>query len=85
MGGLKVSDDQKRVDTVNIDTDDEDEDTFIDEENEDKIFDEEEVDDDEDFQEVTEELSRFPDASLLPNSLYARKKIEWSISSAIKV
>ena len=76
MGGSKVSEDQKRADTVNIDTDDEDDDTFIDDESEDKMFDEEEEDndnDDDDFKEITEELSRFPDAALLPNSLYANK------------
>ena len=74
MGGIRRSlslpEDQKRADTVNIDTDDED--SCLEEINEDSIIDEE-IDDIEeerdDFEEITDQLSDIPDIALLPNSL----------------
>ena len=75
MGGIRRSlslpEDQKRVDTVNIDTDDED--SCLEEINEDSVIDEG-VDDDieeehDDFEEITDQLSDIPDIALLPNSL----------------
>ena len=74
MGGIRRSlslpEDQKRADTVNIDTDDED--SCLEEINEDSIIDEE-IDDIEeerdDFDEITDQLSDIPDIALLPNSL----------------
>ena len=72
MGGVRIPEDQKRVNTVNIDTDDEE--SSIDEYNEDSVIDEEkEPDSDEeydDFEEITDQLKDYPDISLLPNSLY---------------
>ena len=74
MGGIRRSvslpEDQKRVDTVNIDTDDED--SCLEEINEDSVIDEEVDDIGEehgDFEEITEQLSDIPDIALLPNSL----------------
>ena len=74
MGGIRrgvsLPEDQKRVDTVNIDTDDED--SCLEEINEDSAIDEEVDDIDEehdDFEEITDQLSDIPDIALLPNSL----------------
>ena len=65
-----LTEDQNRVDTVNIDTDDED--SCLEEINEDSVIDEE-VDDigeeHDDFEEITDQLSDIPDIALLPNSL----------------
>ena len=72
LGGIRIPNEQKRVDTVNIDTDDED--SFMDDNNEESMIDEElEVNNDEeddDFDEITDQLSDIPDISLQPSSLY---------------
>ena len=68
---MSLPEDQKRVDTVNIDTDDED--SCLEEINEDSVINEG-VDDDieeehDDFEEITDQLSDIPDIALLPNSM----------------
>ena len=74
MGGIRrgvsLPEDQKRVDTVNIDTDDED--SCLEEINEDSVIDEVVDDigeDHDDFEEITDQLSDIPDIALIPNSL----------------
>ena len=72
MGGIKIPEDQKRANTVNIDTDDDE--SSIDGNYEDSVIDEEEEpdcdDEYDDFEEITDQLKDYPDISLLPNSLY---------------
>ena len=73
MGGLRIPEDQKRANTVNIDTDDEE--SSIDENDEESVIEEEEEEHDcddehDDFEEITDQLSDYPDIALRPNSLY---------------
>ena len=71
MGGIRIPEDQRRVSTIKIDSDDED--SFMDDNNEDSVIDEEaEVnneDEVDDFEEITDQLSDIPVISL-PSSLY---------------
>ena len=71
MGGIRIPEDQRRVSTIKIDSDDED--SFMDDNNEDSVIDEEvEVKDEDevdDFEEITDQLSDIPVISF-PNSLY---------------
>ena len=71
MGGIRIPEDQRRVSTIKIDSDDED--SFMDDNNEDSVIDEEvEVNDEDevdDFEEITDQLSDIPVISF-SNSLY---------------
>ena len=71
MGGIRIPEDQRRVSTIKIDSDDED--SFMEDNNEDSMIDEEvEVNDEDevdDFEEITDQLSDIPAISL-PTSLY---------------
>jgi len=85
LGGIKLPEDQKRLEVLNIDTDDDD--TSIEEEHEDSIINEDELieidEEEDDFEEIIEKLSDFPTATLHPNSLYVGT-LKWSFSSSEK-
>ena len=75
LGHIKITEDQRRADTLNIDTDDEDEEDLSMAEDVDRNAIQQNVeirsdDEDDDFEEITEQLSDYPDASFIPKSLY---------------
>ena len=74
MGGAKIPEDQKRVDTVDIDTDDDEISMYSQYEN--GIIDEEEtmeVDNDDDFEEITEQLSDVPNTPSARSFVYVKR------------
>ena len=75
LGQIKITEGQRRADTLNIDTDDEDEEdlSMADTVDRNAIQENSEIrndDEDDDFEEITEQLSDYPDASFTPKSLY---------------
>ena len=74
MGDAKIPEDQKRIDTVNIDTDDDEISMYGKYEN--GIIDEEgkmEVDNDADFKEITEQLSDVPNTPSALSFVYVKR------------